>query len=128
MSQTCVKVSDAKLTFEGAKQACQAEGARLAEPRNAHDNEIITSMIGKESVFFGAADNSFGDGTEGKFVWLSDKAPVTWGDWFKDQPNNYDNQHCMAYLEKLWNDDFCHAKHKFICQKGKHRNMYKRII
>ena len=121
-STTCLKFVEDKKTFEDAQHSCHAlaAGVKLAEPRHSDDNEIIKSMIGTNTqAWIGGADNSFGDGTEGTFVWLSDKSEVAWTDWYSGQPNNYDGkQHCMAYYKNQWNDDKCDLLRPFVCETG----------
>ena len=56
-------------------------------------------------LWLGATDEA----TENRFFWIPSGTPVDFTDWDTDQPNNYEEQDCVAYLHnpKKWHDIAC---------------------
>lgn len=75
---------------------------------------ILITGFAKQNVWISATDL----GEEGKFVWLSTGVPVTYSNFMKNQPDNYQNmEHCVEINEKgEWNDKPCNSQLYFICE------------
>lgn len=70
--------------------------------------------IGNEHVWLSGSDL----GHEGKFVWLSNGAPLTYENFMPNQPDNYGSkEHCLEIRDKgLWNDLPCDFRQYFVCE------------
>ncbi|XP_062599225.1 collectin-11-like [Saccostrea cucullata] len=65
-------------------------------------------------VWIGATDRD----VEGKFVWDSDKCPVTFSAWYPGEPNNLlGDQDCVGLLiSGQWDDRLCNESLGFVCE------------
>ncbi|XP_077159613.1 macrophage mannose receptor 1-like [Paroedura picta] len=106
------------LPMEEARRFCRQQSGDLA---------VITSE--KERIFLWKYNNfhAFKDdvyiglivGVDGKFRWL-DGTLVTYAAWGPNEPNNANEEEdCVIMYERtgLWNDIYCSAEKKFICER-----------
>ncbi|XP_076090052.1 lectin BRA-3-like [Mytilus galloprovincialis] len=73
-----------------------------------------------QPVWIGGTDRLI----EGHWTWDNSTNPeplITKFYWGSNQPNNYNNQDCLAYYKLAgvysWADEHCNTKYPFICEK-----------
>ena len=94
------KVYYEKVPWNRAKEKCAAAGGRLACIPDPETWSFVKEMIAQASVWLGATDES----APGVWKWL-DGAPVAYGDWFTNQPDNARGvEHYLATYKAKWND------------------------
>ncbi|VDI59205.1 Hypothetical predicted protein [Mytilus galloprovincialis] len=115
-------------TWEESKEFCETWGGRLATVSSVSENEYMISRLGAAtSIWIGGSDLK----SEGTWVWNYSQEekliqPTFWG---PNQPNNYNNQDCLAYFKfyndgitwfldgYAWDDDECQYQFHFMCEK-----------
>ncbi|XP_023022206.2 C-type lectin mosGCTL-7 [Leptinotarsa decemlineata] len=101
---------------------------------NFHDMHMVSIETKEENDFLWTSLKSFlawgefrfwTSGTTTKehlWFWMSTGKPVTWANWFPNQPDNTVNENCIeaVYLNTngalLWNDDVCSKSNFVICE------------
>lgn len=67
------------------------------------------------------------ENSEGKWMWFTNKQPITYFNWSPGQPDHFFGGHsenCMEYgfsYNMQWNDAQCHnnsKRHKVMCETG----------
>ncbi|KAH9518786.1 hypothetical protein Btru_006267 [Bulinus truncatus] len=92
----------------------------LAEPTTDLDMkatmEFVTSLNINRNVWIGANDIE----VEGRFLWASDNSTMYSTLWDGQQPDNFNNEDCLAMYyygnNKILNDYLCSARLNSICQ------------
>ena len=116
---SCIWASNEKATFEEAAEKCKEvdSDASLYEPPNKNHNELVSILLKDEIHWIGIHDRF----EENTWVYLSTNESVSFTNWHKNQPDNYNNnEHCVEIgsgTQHLWNDLVCESKHKFVCEK-----------
>ncbi|XP_066273397.1 uncharacterized protein [Branchiostoma lanceolatum] len=124
-SRTCYKAFDAKKSYDGAVEACSADGGSLAMPRDDATNVFLIYLknaVDNRGWFrFGLTDEH----QEGGWMWSDGIALGSYSPWGPGEPNNRRNEDCGEYFpgsrpkktRNKWNDGPCPNKNrKFICQ------------
>ncbi|KAH9504532.1 hypothetical protein Btru_063090, partial [Bulinus truncatus] len=116
-----VLVSQAK-TWQDSMNYCQLNyfNGTLAEPTTDLDMkatmEFVTSLNINRNVWIGANDIE----VEGRFLWASDNSTMYSTLWDGQQPDNFNNEDCLAMYyygnNKILNDYLCSARLNSICQ------------
>ncbi|XP_038629196.1 C-type lectin domain family 17, member A-like [Scyliorhinus canicula] len=118
--QKCYKFSTDKRNWNGAKQQCESQKSHFVIINTTEEQNFITKYVKdkKEAHWIGLTDGA----DEGKWKWV-DGSTVSYLNWQKDQPDNYNNEHCATIAKDNrdetfgWNDDGCGKDHPFICEK-----------
>ena len=126
------KVYTDKMNWSSARAQCESDGAMLAIPSSAEENQFIADLGQGNQVWIGVTDID----EEGKYVGV-DGSELTFTNWYKTQPDNYkhrpdldeDGVHIIqvgdnwANSAGYWNDqEINHRKNQFVCSltvKGK---------
>ncbi|XP_035678932.1 uncharacterized protein LOC118417473 [Branchiostoma floridae] len=115
-SAFCFKAIDELKTFEGARQLCAMDSARLAMPKNSGTNVFLESLTTADSYWIGLNDMD----VEGQWRWEDGTTLDMTNDfssWAAGEPNSNGEQHCVRhYDEGLWDDNQCHDTLKVLCQ------------
>ena len=114
--------------WEEARANCVNLGAKLAEPQDPCDSELLRhfsqiSWPSEETEFrswIGINDIT----TEGTFVFASSGQEVTNGYWLPTEPNNQGDEDCVHLYVKYhhldkWNDKECDEKMLSICERNR---------
>ncbi|KAH9504529.1 hypothetical protein Btru_063080 [Bulinus truncatus] len=122
MSGKCFVVVSKVKTWRDSLIYCQLNyfNGTLAEPTTDLDMkatmEFVTSLNFNRNVWIGANDIE----VEGRFVWASDNSTMYSTLWDGQQPDNFNNEDCLAmYMysnNKSLNDYSCSARLNSICQ------------
>ncbi len=106
-------ISKDVLNWPNAKSKAESMGAQLVVISDPEENALLTSVLDENSVFIGLSDRE----KEGTFVWV-DGSPMTYSNWFFEQPNNYGNS--QDYVELMnngfWNDQSNNKSLKYIIE------------
>lgn len=109
-----------EVTWDEAKLNCMTEDAKLVEIGSYAEDIFVRTLAKKltKTVWLGGTDV----GTEGRWVWQSDRSPFTYSAWniAKGQPNNYNNQDCLSLYRPYnltWCDEKCVTRYQYICEK-----------
>ena len=103
-----------------AKVNCQNVGAKLVKIETEDENQFIkTEYLSRRDLYWIGLSDSV---KEGEWKWTDQTGLIGYANWRKDQPNNYDDQDCVAivngwYFNAEWNDDFCSKQLGYICEK-----------
>jgi len=91
------------LSWTAAKQRCEAMGGRLPIVESAAENDFLVQMANKgfpkagrtgmEAIWLGMTDSA----KEGSWQWI-DESSLTYSNWFKNQPNNKQNNEDFGIL------------------------------
>ena len=105
--------------YATAKQNCEDMGGKLAEPREQATNDFFTDVANQngiqDSFWFGINDIL----EEGKFVYDSSNAPVSWTNWASSEPNNGPGEQgdCVRLKNGKWCDLNCDSIRPSVCEK-----------
>ena len=104
-------------TFVEATKACRQLGGFLAEPRShAISNAITFFDFHQKPFFIGLRDINY----NGKFLWQTDYAALTYEDWRTGQPDNYGGQqYCVQNKNDGWSVCRCTEELDYLCQANK---------
>ena len=96
-----------------ANSNAKANGGYLAEINNAEENAFLANILTIQKAWIGLNDAN----QEGSFVW-SNNNPLTYSNWYPDQPNNKNNyQDYVAMLSNgLWNDEYNNLAMEYIME------------
>ncbi|XP_063420835.1 perlucin-like protein [Mytilus trossulus] len=109
-------------TWIDAQDYCDSWGGRLATVSSPSENEYMLDMTDRtQPVWIGGTDGLI----EGQWKWhtsTNSENLITKFYWGSNQPNNYNNQDCLAYyklnaIEYKWADEDCNTMYQFICEK-----------
>ncbi|KAK7478821.1 hypothetical protein BaRGS_00029920 [Batillaria attramentaria] len=121
---SCYGVGDEALTFGDAQEVCEWFGGGLAEVESSEENEFI-KQLGRSGGYTGTWLGGTDIITEGHWVWLSSKEPISQGfsDWYPGQPDQGGgDQDCLvawkAHDSYRWGDLHCFTTLQFICYKS----------
>lgn len=85
--------------YEAAALA-KKKGGYIVSINSKEENDFLSNRIHAQSVLIGLSDKS----SEGSFIWDSGE-PLTYENWFFNQPNNYANQDFVEMINSgEWND------------------------
>merc|ERR1719422_1048713 len=111
-------------SWQDSQSRCQADGAWLAEPRDAatvtYINDLAYSKSGAETIWLGLRDSR----TEGRWQYETDGADIMANDWKPpDEPNDWGTgEDCAEWRRSWrnedgeWNDYPCNEPGGYICQ------------
>ncbi|XP_052692583.1 perlucin-like protein [Crassostrea angulata] len=109
-----------EVTWNYAQIICMKEDAKLVEIESNAEDLFVRGLAMKltKTVWLGGTDV----GTEGRWVWDSDRSPFTYSAWNRatGQPNNYNNQDCLSLYRPYnltWCDEKCETRYQYICEK-----------
>ncbi|XP_066138978.1 uncharacterized protein [Euwallacea fornicatus] len=130
-------VSNKKLTWFDAQQACSMLGLHLIYPRNYYDRINITFHI---SMNYLPSDTYSGywiggfKKTDGDFSWI-DGSPVGKSGWLQGEPNSFSGENCIEFKRENYhsgmgfNNLYCNELRRYICRglfrEGEERETYK---
>ena len=110
----CYKAVETTVTHEEALTACNADGAKLMEPKSIEENSYIFFVT--LSHWIGVHDLS----AEGRFTFESDDALVTDPYWAHNEPNSLGlGEDCVMKLPRAlhnWNDGTCTHLLYYVCE------------
>ena len=87
-----------------------------ADDTNKHVSDHANTIEGFTDRFWVGIDDIT---EEGSFKYNSDQSIILWENWRGGQPNNINNQDCVAVNSNgEWDDDACLALKSFVCEKG----------
>ncbi|XP_063417277.1 perlucin-like [Mytilus trossulus] len=113
----CYFYSDELKTWTDAKISCEADEGMLVEVDSKCENDFIKMSASMPNYWLGGTDQQ----KEGVWIWSHSQNVVTFSDWDKEQPDNYNgNEHCLElwhYNGLYWNDYPCHELRRFVCEK-----------
>lgn len=94
-------ISKGTYSRSDAEKIARRKGGYLVSINSAAENDYLTSLLRSQSVHIGLSDVA----KEGSFVW-ADGTPLTYTNWFLNQPNNqFGNQDYVELLKDgTWND------------------------
>ena len=107
------------LSYNDAKNYCQADGAYLATPRSYDENKFLTDMFPNTNLWIGINDIA----QEGQFVSV-DGHPLSYFRWSSSEPNDQhgveDGVHIVgtSYFGQIgrWNDaNAVNRLFEFVC-------------
>jgi len=100
-------------TWPQAQAGCLANGGHLASVNNASENNFLANILVNQTAWIGLNDEF----NEGTFTWTNGD-PVTYTNWYADQPNDYNNN--QDYVEMLsdgqWNDQYNYKVLEYIME------------
>jgi len=106
-------------TFSGAKAECKSNGGLLVVANNDEINTWVAKQGNGAQKWIGATDLK----SEGTWLWSDGSAVSTesWNHWTGEGPDNADRvEHCATTdADAQWDDNYCKAKHPFVCQFAK---------
>ncbi|XP_077159816.1 macrophage mannose receptor 1-like [Paroedura picta] len=109
---------DTALPMGEARQFCRKHHGDLAAITSENERMFLWKynhfLAFKADVYIGLAV-----GIDGKFGWL-DGTPVTYEAWAPNEPNNVNEEEECVVMYKgtgLWNDIYCSAEKRFICER-----------
>ncbi|XP_078594451.1 C-type lectin lectoxin-Lio3-like [Branchiostoma floridae x Branchiostoma japonicum] len=110
----CYKSFTGSSTRDEARQACEADGAMLAMPKDSETNAFLASL---EPVtggrWLGVTD------TDGDGQWVfEDGQTLTYSNWKDGEPNHGSN--CAAFygITSNWDSRHCNHRRGYICQRN----------
>ncbi|XDV16184.1 hypothetical protein PO909_016010 [Leuciscus waleckii] len=108
-------ISSERKSWSESRQFCRDRGADLIIINTEEKQRLITALV-KEKMWIGLSDSE----SEGIMKWV-DNSPLKKGFWYKDEPNNKNNEDCIELDPSKgpvnnWNDEQCSDKRKCICE------------
>ena len=106
----CSKEKD---IWHSAQATAESYGGHLAVINDPAENAFLTNFLVNQYAHIGLTD----EGDEGNFRWVNNE-PLTFTNWYKDQPNNYNNaQHYGQLLTSgEWNDNYADDSLEYIME------------
>ncbi|KAI8493661.1 Collectin-11 [Branchiostoma belcheri] len=103
----CYKISTDGKNYTDARSACQADGGRLAMPKDKATNDFLAKAGYTNFVWIGLTDQA----TEGTWVWEDGtKLGTGWNNWGLGAPTQNDNlSNCATLSATNWFDSNCRA-------------------
>ncbi len=100
-------------TWANAQAFCDSAGGHLAIVNSAAENAFIANFLTTQSAYIGCSDHT----NEGQWTWV-DGSPVTYSNWYTDQPNNFNGaQHfCEMLNNGQWNDQYGKVALEFVME------------
>jgi len=128
-------ISPNKDNWYGANNFCRANGLRLVTVLTPTEDALLDQLMQQFSTQVSTTRDVLwknGYWTSGNnlannsvWVWASTGTPITWFDWFPDQPSNYQGtQNCIVAWTYIpfdqnaikWDDIGCMTPLNFICE------------
>ncbi|MCP4124429.1 MAG: HYR domain-containing protein, partial [Bacteroidetes bacterium] len=102
-----------KATWWDAKAVGESMGGYLAVINDAVENQMLGSFLRNQHAYVGLSDHE----EEGVFKWVNGD-PVTFENWYPNQPNDYNNSQDFVQLLYTgeWNDTYVHDSLEFIVE------------
>ena len=113
------------LPFAEAKASCEAEGGKLAEPRDDPQFRLVRAFSTIAIRFWLGGQDPNEDPINQDILFLSDgtSVPLDSGFWGPDEPNNlHEDEYCLEFLLPVngLNDENCLTSSPFVCEFGAH--------
>ncbi|XP_042869527.1 macrophage mannose receptor 1-like isoform X1 [Penaeus japonicus] len=120
----CFKFFSERLSFDNARNACQALGSDvdMISVHSAIEQAHLTTALGQTQV-----NTWLGMRNERGFHWV-DQTAITYTNWAPGEPNGHyygpwgSNEDCVEMLTHnsagQWNDANCQIRHAYICQRN----------
>jgi hypothetical protein len=106
------KVVPRDVDYDGAIDACAADGAHLAVVDSAAENQYLASLATTAGAWIGLDDLT----VEGTFRWLA-PSPAGFRAFPTGEPNNYFGEDCTLIVSNgTWNDAGCEYPRRPICE------------
>ncbi len=108
-------------TYLEAQELMAQHGGHLATINSEEENDFIATRIATATALIGLSDYN----SEGDFTW-DDGSDLTYTNWYKHQPNDYNNQDFVEIQKNtgLWNDVDNNSKLEFVmeipCENVRH--------
>ena len=109
-----------------SEKVCNDNGAHLVTIESAGKQSFVYDEFiagtGSKDYWIGLTDAE----VESEWKWADGRRHTGYTNWVVGQPNNYNNQDCVAIrkgnfydtdYDGEWHDDSCTDKKGFICQK-----------
>ncbi len=102
-----------KDTWHSAQATAESYGGHLAVINDPAENAFLTAFLVNQYAHIGLTDEK----SEGHFKWVNQE-PLIYTNWYKDQPNNYNNaQHYGQLLTSgEWNDNYADDSLEYIME------------
>ncbi|XP_035677116.1 uncharacterized protein LOC118416147 [Branchiostoma floridae] len=113
----CYKSFRAWITRDEARQACEADGAMLAMPKDSETNAFLASLPEVTGGrWLGVTDTN----ADGQWV-LEDGQTLTYSNWKNNEPN--DGNICASFYSTIatWDSRLCSHQKGYICQRNEGR-------
>ena len=104
--------------------SCQNVGGKLVKIETEEESRFITrKYFSNNGRYWIGLSDSF---KEKDWRWTDKTGLTGYKNWSSGQPNNFDNQDCVAmlkgtyysiYFNAEWNDEDCSLKLGYICEK-----------
>ena len=125
--QTDLYVSVLPTSYQQAKTNCERQGGRLAMPRDADENNALTTLLTKGGVVDRMWLGGHDLGHEGSWVRPDGfgaaeaererEVPMTWNSWAPGQPDGNDRENCIEmWTSGKWNDAPCAHDKAYACE------------
>ncbi|XP_052064375.1 CD209 antigen-like protein C [Mytilus californianus] len=112
----CYYISKQRTSWFEAERHCRAEGSSLSSINDDNENNWIKSKLKEANI--GCAWIGATDCESGKWIWVSNFAPVKYFKWKSNEPNGGTDENCIEMRPSgLWNDRSCKVTTYFICKR-----------
>ena len=111
---SCYKISDNRLNWEAAKNACEILDSTLAIISSHSEQQALNPFI-NTTTWIGLHRQQ---SNKTLFLWL-DGSPPIYTNWGRREPSNIVEE-CveMRSFDAAWNDLACSRRHRYICERG----------
>ncbi|RNA20258.1 macrophage mannose receptor 1-like, partial [Brachionus plicatilis] len=121
---TCIKVFEAKFSYDDSRSQCQNRGGDLVVVKNEQIQIFLSDWykIHKTALWIGLSDKN---GNDGILHWVDDHFSIPFQYWAPGQPyfinGNYSTVGNCTVIndlkDGLWSIDYCSNQYYFACQK-----------
>ncbi|KAH8352880.1 hypothetical protein KR084_006985, partial [Drosophila pseudotakahashii] len=101
-----------KKNWTNAAAYCRRKEGHLAAFQNKDELAEIYKKTAKEYYWLGINDRE----KEKEFISVASGKPVTFFEWYSNEPDDYEDEDCVTLSYTLMGDGDCSARHYFICQ------------
>ncbi|KAL9963778.1 hypothetical protein ACROYT_G027318 [Oculina patagonica] len=110
---SCYILFTDKKDWNNAKAFCNANGAQLVKIESADENDFVNQEFLPDSYWIGLTDAEI----EGDWKWSDGSILTAYTNWMSEEPNNYNNQDCVAIAnDGEWHDAECTKVREYICE------------
>lgn len=109
----CYQLSDARVDWNTAEQACVQDGGHLVSLHSAEEKEYVrTSVLEPASIYYWLGANDIAN--EGIWRW-SDGSPFNYTYWYSGEPNG-SGDCALTPSNDQWRDYDCSTSYHYICK------------
>ncbi|XP_012496672.1 PREDICTED: CD209 antigen-like protein 2 isoform X2 [Propithecus coquereli] len=115
---SCYFFSDSQRNWHDSITACQDVGAQLVIIKGEEEQNFLQLQSSRRNRFswIGMSDLTH----EGSWQWVdgSPLPPSFTKYWQQNQPDNFENEDCVEFVDSSWNDQKCDIARFWICKKS----------